>query len=197
MGVLHLQHDKEESKSRTLHSETFIVMSVQRPNLCKTVFICPHVASQIYKYVRLVTVIAERSPLLCRNLEVSMLRSGLQPQVLTIKYILRYETNSIRYFKKVSVACRLRKIKFVKLSGQWKLADWLRLHLTAHNFYRNYVHSIALKAPKNLDPSMCCGCWDNCFQTAKKMTGFGLWGAEMGCMVSIGHTETNVRAHQK
>jgi hypothetical protein len=44
---------------------------------------------------------------------------------------------------------------------------------------------------------MCSGCWENCFQTAEKITGFGLWGAEIGCMVSIGHTETNVRARHK
>jgi hypothetical protein len=73
---------------------------------------------KVTNMLRLVTVIVERNPLLCRNLDVSMLPSGLQPRVLTIKFVLRYETNSIRYFKKVSVACRVRKIKVVELSGQ-------------------------------------------------------------------------------
>jgi len=78
------------------------------------------------------------------------------------------------------------------------MADSLRLHLTAYHFDRNYYeHRIALKVPKNSDPNMSCGCWENCFQTVEKMSGFGLWRAEIGCMVCIGHTETNVRARHK
>jgi len=55
------------------------------------------------------------------------------------------------------------------------MADSLRLHLTAYHFDRNYYeHRIALKVPKNSDPNMSCGCWENCFQTVEKMSGFGL-----------------------